>query len=80
MTTTAMPAVSSSALALPQVTEAPPPPLKRYYGRKRGNDTSSSSAESSAPSDAEEEAVKQSGKSLCSRDRDDSDELDVDTA
>ncbi|XP_030242585.1 CLK4-associating serine/arginine rich protein isoform X1 [Drosophila navojoa] len=79
MTTTA-PAVIKATPVVPQVTEPPPPPLKRYYGRKRGNDTSSSSAESSDPSDAEEDESKQPGKSLRGRDRDDSDELDVDTA
>ncbi|XP_030559880.1 CLK4-associating serine/arginine rich protein isoform X3 [Drosophila novamexicana] len=79
MTTTA-PALGISTPVLPQVTEPPPPPLKRYYGRKRGNDTSSSSAESSDPSDVEEDEGKQPGKSLRGRDRDDSEELDVDTA
>ncbi|KRG00754.1 CLK4-associating serine/arginine rich protein isoform X3 [Drosophila mojavensis] len=79
MTATA-PAVVKATPVVPQVTEPPPPPLKRYYGRKRGDDTSSSSAESSDPSDAEEDESKQPGKSLRGRDRDDSDELDVDTA
>ncbi|XP_023162345.1 CLK4-associating serine/arginine rich protein isoform X2 [Drosophila hydei] len=79
MTGTA-PAVIKSTPVVPQVTEPPPPPLKRYYGRKRGNDTSSSSAESSDPSEAEEDESKQPGKPLRGRDRDDSEELDVDTA
>ncbi|XP_064537222.1 CLK4-associating serine/arginine rich protein isoform X3 [Drosophila montana] len=78
--TTTVPAMGSSIPVLPQVTEPPPPPLKRYYGRKRGNDTSSSSAESSDPSDVEEDEGKQPGKSLLGRDREDSEELDVDTA
>lgn len=73
-------AAAASTSALPQVTEAPPPPLKRYYGRKRGDDSSSESPESSDSSDADEDAGKQGGKSLRSRDRDDSEELDADTA
>lgn len=73
-------AAAASTSALPQVTEAPPPPLKRYYGRKRGDDSSSESPESSDSSDADDDAGKQGGKSLRSRDRDDSEELDADTA
>ncbi|XP_017849780.1 CLK4-associating serine/arginine rich protein isoform X1 [Drosophila busckii] len=76
-------AVSNAVLMLSQVTEAPPPPLKRYYGRKRGNNTSSSSsAEHSEPSDRRDDINKQpKSKSLRrGRVRDDSDEMDMDTA